>query len=104
MYSSVSGNAFRRYFSTMSVNAASTLRLQVLLFGSYAEALGYSALEVSLEQPASVADAIERLRSLPGGDRIPPRPLVALNLTQVGMETLLSSEDELAVLPPLSGG
>ena len=83
---------------------AATLTVQVLLFASYAELLGGDTLELVLDQPATVADAVEKLRALPGGEQLPPRPLCAINLSQVSPDTQLSSGDELAVLPPLAGG
>ena len=83
---------------------ASTVTIRVLLFASYAELLGSDVLEMVLENPARVSDALERLRAVPGGDRLPPKPLCALNLTQVELDTVLRVGDELAILPPLSGG
>jgi len=83
---------------------ASTVTIRVLLFASYAELLGSDALEIMLENPARVSDALERLRAFPGGDRLPPKPLCALNLSQVEPDTVLRVGDELAILPPLSGG
>lgn len=83
---------------------ASTVTLRVLLFASYAETLGFDSLELTLDSPATVGDALERLRGLPGGERLPPRPLCALNLSQVSLSAPLSRDDELAVLPPLAGG
>jgi molybdopterin converting factor small subunit len=83
---------------------ASTVTIRVLLFASYAELLGSDALEMVLESPARVSDALTRLRAVPGGERLPAKPLCALNLTQVEPDTLLGSGDELAILPPLSGG
>ncbi|MFL5449768.1 MAG: MoaD/ThiS family protein, partial [Gemmatimonadales bacterium] len=69
-----------------------------------AELLGSDALEMVLDNPARVSDVVERLRAFPGGDRLPPKPLCALNLTQVEPDTALRAGDELAILPPLSGG
>ena len=83
---------------------ASTVTIRVLLFASYAELLGSDALEMVLENPARVSDALERLRAFPGGERLPSKPLCALNLTQVEPDTRLRVGDELAILPPLSGG
>jgi molybdopterin synthase sulfur carrier subunit len=88
----------------MSSIAASTLTVRVLLFGSYAEKLGFDALDLSLESPATIEDALNRLRSLPGGEALPERPLCALNLSQAGAGAPLSAGDELALLPPLAGG
>ena len=83
---------------------ASTVTIRVLLFASYAELLGSDALEMVLENPARVSDALDRLRAVPGGDQLPAKPLCALNLTQVEPDTPLRVGDELAILPPLSGG
>ena len=88
----------------MPASAAPSLTVRVLLFASYADTLGSDSVELSLEQPATVGDALERLRALPGGERLPPRPLCALNLMHVRSDAPLSGGDELAILPPLAGG
>jgi molybdopterin converting factor small subunit len=88
----------------MTSTAVSTITVRVLLFASYADALGLDSLELSFEQPATVRDVLLRLRSLPGGERLPPRPLCALNLAHVHPDTPLSDGAELAILPPLAGG
>ena len=41
---------------------ASTVTVRILLFASYAELLGSDALEMVLENPARVSDALDRLR------------------------------------------
>ena len=83
---------------------AATVTFRVVLFASYAETLGADSIVLTLDSPATVGDALERLRALPGGDKLPPRPLCALNLAQVSPSAPLSGGDELAVLPPLAGG
>lgn len=88
----------------MSSVATSTLTVRVLLFASYAETLGFDAIELTLDRPATVGDALEHLRALPGGERLPAGPLCALNLSQVKADAPLAPGDELAVLPPLAGG
>ena len=88
----------------MPSTVAPTLTLRVLLFASYAETLGFDSVELRVEAPATVGDVLERLRALPGGERLPPRPLCALNLTHVRADAPLSGGDELAILPPLAGG
>jgi molybdopterin converting factor small subunit len=88
----------------MSTSTAAIVNVRVLLFASYAEVLGLDSVELSLEHPATVGSALERLRALPGGGRLPPKPLCALNLTHARLDTPLSVGDELAILPPLSGG
>lgn len=88
----------------MPITAASSLTIRVLLFGSYAETLGFDTLELVVNSPANVRDVLDRLRVLPGGERLPPKPLCALNLSQVTTDAPLSGGDELAILPPLAGG
>jgi molybdopterin converting factor small subunit len=88
----------------MASTGAPTLTIRVLLFASYADTLGFDSVELSLEHPATVGNALERLRALPGGERLPARPLCALNLNHVRVDAPLSGGDELAVLPPLAGG
>jgi molybdopterin converting factor small subunit len=88
----------------MPSTAASTITVRVLLFASYAEALRFDHLEVSLDDGATVRDAVERLRSLPGGESLPLKPLCAVNLSQARLDTRLATGDELALLPPLAGG
>jgi molybdopterin synthase sulfur carrier subunit len=88
----------------MLSTAVPTLTVRVLLFASYADALGFDTLELSFEAPATVGDVLDRLRALPGGDRLPPKPLCAVNLTHVRSDAPVSGGDELAVLPPLAGG
>lgn len=88
----------------MPSTAVPALTVRVLLFASYADTLGFDSVELSFEAPAAVGDVLDRLRALPGGHRLPPRPLCALNLTHVRSDAPVSSGDELAILPPLAGG
>ena len=88
----------------MTGTAAPTLTVRVLLFGSYAETLHFDSADLSFDSPAKVGDVLERLRALPGGERLPPKPMCALNLTHVRPDAPLSGGDELAILPPLAGG
>ncbi len=88
----------------MTVTAPPTVTVRVLLFASYAERLGFESLELRLPGPARVAQAIERLRALPGGSELPARPLCALNLSHVTLDHAISDGDEMAILPPLAGG
>ena len=89
---------------SMPSTIVTTLTVRVRLFASYAETLGLDALELTLDGGATVADAIAQLRELPGGEQLPPKPLCAVNLAQVRLDTPLATGDELALLPPLAGG
>lgn len=88
----------------MPATTSSTVSVRALLFASYADLLGHETLDLRLPEPATVADVVGYLRALPGGDRLPPRPLCARNLTHAAFETPLADGDEIAVLPPLAGG
>jgi molybdopterin converting factor small subunit len=80
------------------------MHVRVLLFASYADRLGMESVRVALPVAATVADALEQVRSLPGGEQIPPRPLCAVNLSHVSLDAALREGDEVALLPPLAGG
>ena len=84
--------------------STTAITVRVLLFASYAELLGGESVELSLPAPARVADALARLRTIAGGDRLPVHLLCALNLSQVSPDAPIAEGDELALLPPLSGG
>lgn len=76
----------------------------VLLFASYADALGRGALTLAFDGPASVADVVARVRAMPGAQSVPPGPLVAVNQTYAAAEHALADGDEVAILPPVAGG
>jgi molybdopterin synthase sulfur carrier subunit len=88
----------------MTSSASSTAAVRVLLFASYAERLGLESIDVRLPLPATVGGVLDRVRALPGGGELPPRPLCALNLAHVSLDAVVSAGDEIAVLPPLAGG
>ncbi len=78
--------------------------VQVHLFARYAELLGHERVDLQLAPGTTVGGLVSRLRAMPGGDRLPARLLVARNLEQVGDEATVSAGDEIALLPPMSGG
>jgi molybdopterin synthase sulfur carrier subunit len=53
---------------------------------------------------ATVRDVLGKLSSMPGGDRLPPRPLVAVNEVYASAGTTLGVDDEVAIIPPVAGG
>jgi sulfur-carrier protein len=88
----------------MTVSSAPTVAVRVLLFASYAEALGQASLTLTVPVPATVAAVLQLLRRQPGGEVLPERPLCAVNLEQARLDSPVKSGDEIAVLPPLAGG
>ena len=80
------------------------MTVTALLFATYAEALGVPRVELALAPGATVREALERLRALPGGGALPEKPLVAVNLAYSRTDAVLAAGDELAVIPPVAGG
>jgi molybdopterin converting factor subunit 1 len=80
------------------------MSVTVLLFASYADALGASSLSVELPANATVADVLTDLRSRPGSERLPPTPLLAVNQRYADVESAVHDGDEVAVIPPVAGG
>ncbi|MER3484098.1 MAG: molybdenum cofactor biosynthesis protein D/E [Meiothermus sp.] len=78
------------------------MRIRVLLFALYREQVGQTKLELDLDPGSTVADAKAALEAqfplqLSGG-------LAAVNEQLAQPDTLLQNGDELAFLPPVSGG
>ena len=77
----------------------------VRFFARYAELAGCESTAVAVPRAATVNDVLARVReTLPGARALPPRPLAALNQRQVKLDALVNDGDEVALLPPLSGG
>ena len=80
------------------------MTVTVLLFASYADALGKSAIELDVAPGSTVRDILGTLFAMPGGDRLPPHPLVAVNQEYASASTALHGGEEVAVIPPVAGG
>ena len=80
------------------------MTVQVLLFASYADALGASRLAVDLPAGATVGDLLAHVRQLAAGKRVPDRPLVAVNRRYAHDDHPVTSTDEVAIIPPVAGG
>jgi molybdopterin converting factor subunit 1 len=80
------------------------MSVTVLLFASYADALGTSRLELELPAGATVADVLADMSRRPGARQLPPSPLVAVNQRYATPSSRVSSGDEVAIIPPVAGG
>jgi MoaE-MoaD fusion protein len=82
------------------------MRVNVRLFAILRERAGRDEVELELDEGATVAEAIAAVGSLPGlGDvvgRLPVR--MAVNRDYADEATTLAAGDELALIPPVSGG
>jgi molybdopterin converting factor small subunit len=80
------------------------MTITLLLFASYADALGATSLHMELPGESTVGDVLSAIRSRPGAHRLPPAPLVAVNQCYAGLESAVRDGDEIALIPPVAGG
>lgn len=80
------------------------MTVTLLLFASYADALGASAVQLELTPGATVRQLLERVRSIGGANKLPPAVVVAVNEQYASPDRVLSAGDEVALIPPVAGG
>ncbi|MBS1843567.1 MAG: molybdenum cofactor biosynthesis protein MoaE [Actinobacteria bacterium] len=82
------------------------MTVTVRLFAILRERAGRDSVEIELPEGATVADAFERLAAAPGlGELVERLPLrMAVNREYAGEGTRIAAGDELALIPPISGG
>src|SRR5438270_5628429 len=76
------------------------MQVRVRLFASLRERAGREVMELELPDDARVADAVQRLHDLLDGVPV----VMAVNQEYAGQEIALHPGDELALIPPVSGG
>lgn len=82
------------------------MNVRVRLFATLRERAGRDSVEVELPEGATVAEALDELARLPGLAEPLQRMTVrmAVNREYADASTRLAAEDELALIPPISGG
>jgi molybdopterin converting factor subunit 1 len=80
------------------------MTVHVLLFASYADAIGASRVAVEVPSDATVRDVLARVRQLTSGKRVPERPMVAVNKRFARDDQRVTATDEVAIIPPVAGG
>jgi molybdopterin converting factor subunit 1 len=81
------------------------MRIRVLYFGIVRERLGFRAETVELHDGATVADLSALLSARHGDLAAGVSALrLAVNLEYVDSDAILRDDDEVAVIPPVSGG
>jgi molybdopterin converting factor subunit 1 len=81
------------------------MAVRILLFATYADLAGTHSVDVTVGSQTTVGDVLDQLRALvPEAQRLPERPLVAVNQVHARLDSPVSDGDELAVLPPMAGG
>lgn len=81
------------------------MNVRALFFASYRDIAGADELPVALPPDADVGTLVQQLRG--AGERwqaLPPTPVVAVNMTYASLSTPLGEGDEVAFIPPVSGG
>src|SRR4051794_14024307 len=82
------------------------MTVRVRLFAVLRQRAGRDSVAIKVDEGATVADALAALAEQPGLgdvlDRIPVR--MAVNRDYADPATELSADDELALVPPVSGG
>jgi molybdopterin synthase catalytic subunit len=76
------------------------MHVRVRLFAALRERAGANEVELDLPEGASVRDALDQLRTLTGGVPV----VMALNQEYANEDEALRTGDELALIPPVSGG
>jgi MoaE-MoaD fusion protein len=81
------------------------MRVHVLFFGILKDIVGNSAESIDLPDGASVRDLIVHYESkIPRLKESLPSLALAVNQQYAGLDTKLKADDEVALLPPVSGG
>jgi MoaE-MoaD fusion protein len=81
------------------------MRVRVLFFGMLKDLIGKSDESLELADSATVSDVLgEYERRIPGLKDLLPSVAIAVNQQYASAGTKLSSSDEIALLPPVSGG
>ena len=84
---------------------SSTIRVKILLFAGLAEAANVRELDLLLPAHATVSEALDQVqRSHPAVAAARPGLATAVNLAYVPPGHALADGDELALIPPVSGG
>jgi molybdopterin converting factor subunit 1 len=80
------------------------VRISVRLFAGLRERAGADRVEVELPEGASVADLLAAMGTTPVGELAPRSCIVALNREYAGEDAVVGESDEVALVPPVSGG
>lgn len=82
-----------------------SVNIRALFFASYRDIAGAPEITVDLPDGASAADLVAGLRARSAAwHALPEYPAVAVNRTYSPLRTTLRDGDEVAFIPPVSGG
>jgi MoaD family protein len=81
------------------------MKIRVKMFAMLRERSGVGEMELELPAGAMVSEALAEVgRRYAGLAELLPRTAAAVNLAVAGRGTVLKEGDELALIPPVSGG
>src|SRR3954451_25300924 len=80
------------------------MQLTVRLFAGLRERAGARSLAVEVAEPATVSDLLAALDGTPVGGMPPRSFIVAVNREYAGADAPVRVGDEVALIPPVSGG
>ena len=76
------------------------MNVRVRLFAGLRERAGVDEMDLELPDGACVGDALERLADIAGGTRV----VMAVNREYADEDAVVGESDEVALVPPVSGG
>ena len=80
------------------------MKIKVLLFGIAREIAGNSMVEIELKEKSVVKDLMTALKyTYPDMERLKSL-LIAVNSEYAEDQTIIHPNDEIAIIPPVSGG
>jgi molybdopterin converting factor subunit 1 len=80
------------------------VRISVRLFAGLRERAGANSIELELPDDARVGDLLAALAGTPIGPLAPGQCVVAINREYARVDEPIGAEDEVALIPPVSGG
>lgn len=80
------------------------MTVRVLLFASYADAVGSNELALELAEGSVAGDVVSHVQGLAGTHVLPPSPMLAVNAAFAKPGQQLNHGDEVAIIPPVAGG
>src|SRR5437867_4602788 len=81
------------------------MRVQILFFGILKDLAGRASDELNLPEQAKAGDVVEHYeRNIPAMGAVLPSIAISVNQEYVGLDLTLHPGDEIALLPPVSGG
>ena len=79
------------------------MTVRVLLFASWADALGTRSVDLDVADDATAGDVLTALDAHAIGVAL-PRPALAVNRCIVPAHARIAMGDEVAIIPPVAGG